>query len=170
MDGIRRRIGWIAIGLGAVALVVALATNGWFPGFAGGRSARFDGQQQQGQQLPQQGQQRQQGQQLPQQGQQRQRGQQLPQQGQQGQGGSRGGLAMSRPDGGFGGAGGWLGMGWRLVRNAAQIALAAILVLLGFQILRRRNGNQRRDGEGTGGDSGPSTDRPAATGETQSLG
>ncbi len=131
MDGKRRWFGWIAIGLGAVALVVALLGRGVGPQIsAAGRPGAFVQQQQP---QPQAGPdtRRQQGQQ--------QAGK--PGAGAQGGVAGPGGEARRggrRPGGGFG-MGGWLHLPFRLIGGSFQWIMLALLIGLGVWMLRGRN-------------------------------
>ena len=137
MDGKRRWFGWVAIGLGAVALLVALLGRGFGPqmGAAGRPGANM--QQQNAQPGP--GQQNAQPQNGPGANAQPGAGRQHAQ--------SQGGLAGpdgearrggGRQDGGFG-MGGGLRLPFRLIGGAFQWIMLALLIGLGVWMIRGRN-------------------------------
>ena len=161
-DGKRRWFGWIAIGLGALALAVALLGRGFGPQMAAGQpGANMQQQPSAGQQAgpganvqpgvaPQAGSGRNTQPQNAQPGAGPQNGPSAnaqpgagrqnagPQNGPAGPGGEarRGG---GRPgDGGFG-MGGWLRMPFRLIGGSFQWAMLALLIGLGVWLLRGRN-------------------------------
>jgi hypothetical protein len=165
MDGKRRWFGWIAVGLGALALAVALLGRGFGPQMAAGqRSANMQQQQGAGQQAgpganAQPGARQQNAQ--PQHGygtnaqpgasgrntqpgaeQQNAQSQRGPGAGSQGGSAGPGGEERrggGRPgDAGFG-MGGWLHLPFRLIGGSFQWAMLALLIGLGVWMLRGRN-------------------------------
>lgn len=148
MDNNRRWFGWVAVGLSVLALLVALAGSGFGSRVAavvgGGGAPQSYAQPSQGQQSsgPQSGQAG------PGMNAQSGRGQQgggMNAQSGRGQrgGGQQGGPGMSaQPDraqrgGGFG-LGGWLSFPLRLLGGVSQMAMLALLFVLGLLLLRRR--------------------------------
>ncbi|SRR6266545_1663702 len=149
MDGKRRWFGWVAIGLGALALVVALLGRGFGPqiGAAGGPGANVQ-QQSAGPQAgpgantqPGAGQQNAGPQSGP--GANAQPGANMrqnsgPQAGPAGPGGEARRGAGRQGDGGFG-TGGWLRFPFRLIGGSFQWVMLALLIGLGVWMLRGRS-------------------------------
>lgn len=147
MDGKRRWFGWVAIGLGALALAVALLSRGFGPQMAAGQRGADRQQQRAGQQAgpsantqPGAGRQNVGPQADPGANAQPSAGQQNagPQNGPAGPGAEarHGG---GRPgEGGFG-MGGWLRLPFRLIGGAFQWAMLALLIGFGVWMLRGRN-------------------------------
>jgi hypothetical protein len=141
MQGKQKWLGWVAIGLGALALAVALLGRGFGPGVAaagpfGAQAPQSDAQGGPGAQSDQvaPGAQAQPGAQVQPDAGRQGRGQQgrpmMPGREARGQGGRPG-------NGGFG-VGGWLGLPFRMLGGLLQLAALAALVVLGLWLIRGR--------------------------------
>jgi hypothetical protein len=129
MDGKRRWFGWVALGLGAVALLIALLGRGFGPQIgAAGRPGANVQQQNAG---PQNG---------PGANAQPGAGQQNagPQGGPAGPGGEARRGAGRQADGGFG-LGGWLRFPFKLIGGSFQWGMLALLIGLGVWMIRGRS-------------------------------
>jgi hypothetical protein len=135
MEGKRRWFGWIAIGLGAVALAVALFGRGFGPGFASARPQGANAPQAYVQRGPgAQGDQAAPGANTQPQAGRQGRG---PQGGQPMPGGEARGQGGRHGDGGFG-IGGLLGLPFRIIGGLFQLGMLAALVVLGLWLIRGR--------------------------------
>src|SRR5262245_14754187 len=175
MEGNRRWFGWIAIGLGALALLIALAGRGFGPqmGFGGANMQQSYSQQGPGPQgagtqsgpfapgaNAQQGPQS--GPLAP--GANVQRGQGRPGSGPQGSPAAPGTEQRHGPgrlgDGGFG-LGGWFRFPLRLIGGAFQTGMLALLIVLGVWLLRRRSADSATGSLRAEPAQGPSQEPPS---------
>ncbi len=138
MDGKRRWFGWVAIGLGALALLVALLGRGFGPQIGAAGRPRANVQQQNAEQQhgPAANAQPGAGQQNAQPGAGRQ--DVGPQGGPAGPGGEARRGAGRQADGGFG-LGGWLRFPFKLIGGSFQWVMLALLIGLGVWMIRGRN-------------------------------
>jgi hypothetical protein len=157
MNSNRGWLGWIAIGLGALALLVALGGRGFGPQIAaglGGANMQQGTGPQSGGFAP---------------GANAQRGAGRPGSGPQNGRADPGASARRGPgrpgDGGFG-LGGWFGFPFKLLGGSFQMSMLALLVVLGVWLFRRRTaggavGSQRAEPA-----HGPAPEPQTPTGES----
>jgi hypothetical protein len=177
MDGNQRWLGWLGIGLGVLALLIALTGRGFGPQMlmASGSSTMPQGyaQQRTGRQnnaVPQAG--------NTQQGSGRQNNA-VPQGGnaQQGTGNTAGGRqrgqtgrgAEARQDGGRRGNqgfGSWFRLPFKLFGNLTRLGLLALLIVLGFWLIRGRRPSGTASASPVGQTQGPAPEQRFPTGET----
>jgi hypothetical protein len=135
MQGKQRWLGWVAIGLGALALAVALLGRGFGPGVAAAGPIGANAPQAYAQRGPAQ-----QGDQI------RPGAQAQPDAGRQGRGPQGGQVAPGgeargqggRPGSGGFGIGGWLGLPFRMIGGLFQLGMLAALIVLGLWLIRGR--------------------------------
>jgi hypothetical protein len=157
-----RKLGWIAIGLGVLALVFALGgrgrSQGWYnygPRATGPMAAGPQGPGAQQWQPGPQGQ-----------------GPQAGPQGQAPQGGY-GSQQWGRPREGWKGGphhfGGWFFFPFMLIGGLFRLALFGLLIFLAVRWFRGRGGNGRQDPPGPPSQDRPGPEQPPYTGGTQAL-
>jgi hypothetical protein len=168
MDGNRRWFGWIAIGLGALALLVALGGRGFGPqGAAAGLSQAYAPQAYAQQDVGPQGAGPQRG--ADARGPDAQRGVGRPEdRSQRGARGPDARGAVGRPgDGGFG-MGGWFRFPFRLLGGLFQMGMVALLVVLGLWLIRGRSAGGASGSERAKPVQEASPEPPEPTGESYS--